>query len=74
MNTKELIEEAISLPVEERTLVVDSLLRSLNQPDSEIDRQWMAVAKKRLADMRSGSVKRVPGTDVFDKVWKRFEQ
>lgn len=74
MNTKELIEEAISLPVEERTLVVDSLLRSLNQPDSEIDRQWMAVAKKRLADMRSGSVKPVPGADVFDKVWKRFEQ
>jgi putative addiction module component (TIGR02574 family) len=74
MNTKELIDEAVLLPVEERALVVDSLLRSLNQPESEIDKNWAAVAKRRLSEMRSGSVEAVPGQKVFESIWKRFEQ
>lgn len=74
MNTKELIDEAVSLPVEERALVVDSLLRSLNQPDSEIDKQWVAVAQKRIAEMRSGAVTAVPGEEVFRKIRQRFDR
>ena len=74
MNTKDLIIEAVSLPVEERALVIDSLLRSLNQPESEIDKKWVAVAKRRLAELRSGSVESIPGQEVFDKVWNRFEK
>jgi len=74
MNTKELIDEAVSLPIEERALVVDSLLRSLNQPESKIDKKWTAVAKRRLAELRSGSIEAIPGQEVFDKIWKRFEK
>ena len=74
MNTKQLIDEAISLPVEERVLVVDSLLRSLNQPESEIDKKWANEAKRRLAELRSGSVGAISGEDVFGKVWRRFEK
>ena len=74
MNTKELIEEAISLPVEERTLVVDSLLRSLNQPDSKMDKKWSIIAKKRLAELRSGKVKPVPGQEVFNRIWEKYEK
>jgi len=46
MNTKELINDAVSLPVEERVLVVDSLLRSLNKPESDIDKKWAVVARE----------------------------
>ncbi|MGI6099171.1 MAG: addiction module protein [Lentisphaerae bacterium] len=71
-STAEIIHEAVSLPVEERTVVVDSLLRSLNPPDSEIDRKWAAVAKRRLEDLRSGRVKPVPGEEVVAKIRRRF--
>lgn len=74
MNTRELIDEAVSLPVEDRALVADSLLRSLNQPDSEIDKQWAVVAKRRLAELRSGTVKTVAGKEVFERIQNRFEK
>jgi hypothetical protein len=56
---KEVIEEVISLPVEERAIVADAILRSLNLPESEIDREWAKVAQRRLAELRSGEVKPV---------------
>ncbi len=74
MNTKQLIDEAVSLPVEERALVVDSLLRSLNHPESEIDKIWAKEAQRRLEELRSGRVKAIPGEEVFNKVWKKFEK
>ena len=72
MTTKKIIEEALSLPVEERELIADSLLRSLNMPDTGIDAKWTEVAKRRLQDLRSGKVKPVPGDVVFDRALKRF--
>lgn len=74
MNIKDLISEVAALPVEERALVVDSLLRTLNPPDSNLDKKWAGVAQKRLAEMRAGSVEAVPGKDVFARIWKGFGQ
>jgi hypothetical protein len=74
MNTKELINEVVSLPVEERTLIIDTVLRSLNQPESEIDKKWVSLAQKRLAEIRTGKVNTIPGNEVFKKVWQRFEK
>ena len=71
---KELIEEVVSLPVEERAIVAESILRSLNPPESDIDREWAQVAERRLAELRSSAVKPVPGEQVFARVWKRFEK
>jgi putative addiction module component (TIGR02574 family) len=74
MNAKEVIDEAISLPLEDRVLIVDSLLQSLNHPETEIGKEWAEVARRRLEEMRSGSVRNVPGDEVFEKIWKRFHE
>ena len=37
--TEDIIQEAASLPVEERIIVVDSLLRTLNIPNPDIDHE-----------------------------------
>ncbi len=67
MNTEQLIENAISLPVEKRSLIIDSLLKSLNHPYPEVDKQWADVACKRVDELRSGKVKPIPGEEVLKK-------
>lgn len=70
---KEIIREAESLPVEDRAVLVNSLLRTLNPPDPDSDKKWTEVAKRRLEELRCGRAKAVPGDRVFDKIRKRFD-
>ena len=70
--TKDIIQEAAALPIEERIIVVDSLLRTLNIPDTDIDKEWAEVAKRRLVELRSGRVNPVPGDQVFARIRERF--
>jgi len=74
MKTGELIDEVASLPVEERARVVDTLLRSLNAPESAIDSAWMEVAQRRLDELRAGRVEAVPGEAVFARIRQRYEK
>jgi len=74
MKINELIDKVVSLPVEERALVVDSLLKSLNQPESAIDKEWAVTAQRRRIEIRSGTVDAVPGKEVFEKIWERFDK
>jgi putative addiction module component (TIGR02574 family) len=74
MKIKDLIHEAESLPVEERALIVDSLLRSMNPPQTEIDKKWAAVAQRRLEKVRSGEAETAHGEQVFERIWNRFKE
>ncbi|WP_039912367.1 addiction module protein [Cellvibrio mixtus] len=74
MNTQQLIAEAIELPVEDRALVVNSLLNSLNPSSGAIDRQWLDVARQRLDEINAGKVIPVPAEAVFAKIWNRFDK
>jgi putative addiction module component (TIGR02574 family) len=71
---KEIIEEAESLPIEERVVIIDSLLRTINPPTAEIDIEWIKVAKRRLTELRSGQARPVPGNEVFERIRNRFEK
>jgi len=74
LSKQELIEEILSLPIEDRAYIIDSLTKSMTPIDTEIDRKWLEVSKKRLNDLRTGKVIGVPGDEVFDNIWKRFER
>ena len=72
MKTAELIDEMASLPVEERARVADTLLRSLNAPESTIDTAWMEVARHRLDELRAGCVEVISGEAVFERIRQRY--
>lgn len=42
-----------------------ALLRSLNYPEANIDKQWVDVARSRLSDIRAGNVATVSSEQVF---------
>ena len=71
IKSQELFDEAVSLPVEIRTQLVDKLLRSLHPVQKEIDELWAAEAEKRVEEIKSGKVKTIPGDEVFKKVLGR---
>lgn len=73
IKTNELISEAISLPVEVRTLLVNKLLESLNPTKNEIDELWAKEAEKRVEDIKTGKVKTIPGEEVFKEIQDKFD-
>ena len=60
IKSAELFDEAVSLPVEIRTQLVDKLLRSLHPVQKEIDKLWAEEAEKRVEEIKSGQVKTIP--------------
>ena len=72
MDTQGLINQAMMLPIEDRVLVVDTLLQSIHEQDSNIEKEWTTKAKQRLAEIRKGKVEVIPGEVVFDKIKARF--
>jgi len=66
-NTARLIDEVSVLPIEDRIVVVDSLLRTLNPRNTEIEAAWVEVAERRREELRSGRVKGIPAEEVFEK-------
>jgi putative addiction module component (TIGR02574 family) len=65
MSSKEILEQAIALKPEERFMIVEGLLKSLDEPDQKIDDIWAEEAEKRLKAYRSGKLKGIPMDEVF---------
>ena len=74
MKASELLDEVVSLPVEERAHLVDCLLQSLNPPDASHADAWAAVARRRLDELMSGKVVTVPGEMVFARIQQRYKK
>jgi putative addiction module component (TIGR02574 family) len=65
MDSKEVLEKALQLKPEERFLVVEGVLKSLDEPDQELDAIWAEEAEKRLKAYRAGKLAGFAMEDVF---------
>ncbi len=64
--TKNLVNQVLELPVSERISLAEELLKSLDQPDQELDALWANEAESRLDGYESGEVSSTPLSDVFE--------
>jgi len=66
---EKLAEQAMNLPTESRARLADILVESLDAGElGHIDRLWLAEAKRRRDEVRSGRVETVPGDEALQKV------
>jgi len=65
MSSKEILEQAMVLESKERFMIVEGLLRSLDEPDRRLDEIWAEEAEKRLRAYREGRLEGIPMEEIF---------
>jgi putative addiction module component (TIGR02574 family) len=70
----EVLEKALALSTQERGLLIDHLIESLDEGSAEdgVEEAWDEEIKRRVDDIRSGKVKMIPGEQVLRELAKEF--
>ena len=66
MGTNEIIQEAINLKPQEKYLIIESLILSLNVPDKDIEKIWIEESQKRLEEYKKGNLKTLSFEEAFN--------
>ena len=67
MDTKNIIQNALSLTPAERLFIIETLSKSLSEPDKDIENYWKEEVEKRYEQFISGKIKTVPYEDIIKK-------
>ena len=62
-----MVKQIENYPVEDRVMMADAIIASLNGVRPEYEEAWADVAELRLAELRLGKVKGVAGSEVFSR-------
>jgi len=65
MQSKEILNRALLLSPEERFLVIEGLIKSLDEPDKHLDAIWIEEAEQRLKAYRAGKMEGIPMEKIF---------
>ncbi len=65
MDSKEILSQAMELRSEERFMIVEGLLKSLDEPNKKLDEIWAEEADKRLIAYREGRLEGIPMEEIF---------
>ncbi|MFY9610097.1 MAG: addiction module protein [Blastocatellia bacterium] len=68
---EKLIEQALNLPAEERAVVAERLLTSLEPELSNIDLLWAQESEDRLDAYERSEIKAIPAEEVFSSIKNR---
>lgn len=63
---EELLQEALRLPLEERSWMASRLIESLDD-DVTISPAWQSVIQRRLEAVRQGTLRTAPHEEVMDE-------
>jgi putative addiction module component (TIGR02574 family) len=66
----QLLEKALALSTQDRGVLIDRLVESLDEGPAEegVEGAWDAEIAKRVEDVRSGRVKLIPGEQVLRRL------
>jgi putative addiction module component (TIGR02574 family) len=72
----EVFAKAMRLSSEERELLIDRLMESLDDEpaDPGVEAAWDEEIKRRIDDIRSGKVKMIPGEEVLRELQARLRR
>jgi len=63
--TKTVISRALHLKPTERFIVIEALIKSLDNPNPVVGKSWAVEAEKRLKAYKTGKAKTVSFEDMF---------
>jgi putative addiction module component (TIGR02574 family) len=66
--TRDLLMEALELPLDERAKFAAELLESLQDAEEDIESAWAAEIERRVAAARSGELQSTDWRTVLDRV------
>lgn len=66
--TRELLEEALELPLDERAKMAAELLESLQEAETDVEAAWATEIQQRVAAARAGELASTDWRTVLDRV------
>jgi putative addiction module component (TIGR02574 family) len=72
----EVLEKALTLSTQDRGLLIDRLIESLDDGPAEegVEEAWAEEIRRRLDDVQSGRVKTIPAEQVLRRLAKKVQR
>lgn len=71
----EILSAALSLPPDERAMLADRVLESLDPPNQkQIDAAWAEEVERRIREIDEGKVETIDGELVMQELRSRFKK
>jgi putative addiction module component (TIGR02574 family) len=71
---RKILEQALALPSEERSALLEALGESLEPGDDALSPEWKAEIESRIAAVERGEAKLIPGDEVEARILRSLAQ